>query len=276
MRVLVAYDGSDSSDQAVDLVASIAWPAASEMRIVTAHPLMFPTSGPGEIVDASSVQAIFEAERSEAERLATSARRRLERPGLVAVSEVTAGRPASLILEAAERFKADLVVVGSRGRGPFTSALLGSVSEELVDHAPCPVLVTRGSTLRRILLADDGSPDTRSAAALVAGWPILRDSQFRVVTVAETRSEAGSPLEVAERIARASADRLRGAGLAADTEIRQGDPAEAIVAAAGAWPADVIVIGTRGQTGLTRLLHGSVARKVLLHAGCSVLIERER
>lgn len=272
MRVLVAYDGSDSADQAIDLVTGVAWPATSEVRIVTAYQLVFP----GEIVDGGLVEEIFEDERAEAERLSSSAHRRVERPGLVTRSEVIAGRPASVILEVARAFAADLLVVGSRGRGPFTSALLGSVSEELVDHARCPVLVTRGSSLRRVLLADDGSPDARSAAALVAGWPILRESQFRVVTVAETRSEAGSPLEVAERIAQASADRLRGAGLAADTEVRQGDPAEAIVAAAGAWPADLIVIGTRGQTGLTRLLHGSVARKVLLHAGCSVLIERER
>jgi hypothetical protein len=97
IRVLVAYDGSDSSDQAVELVASVSWPAASEVRVVTAHPLMFPTSGPGEIVDAGSVQAIFDAERSEAERLATSAQRGVERPGLVAVSDercqAHSGRP---------------------------------------------------------------------------------------------------------------------------------------------------------------------------------------
>lgn len=296
MRVLVAYDGSESADQAIDLVAGVAWPPASEVRIVTAHQLILP----GEIVDAGLMEEIIEAEQGEAERLATRAHRRVERPGLVAVSEVTAGRPASVIHEAAERFGADLLVVGSRGLGPFTSALLGSVSEELVDHAPCPVLVARGLSLGRILLADDGSRDAGAAAALLTGWPILRDSQVRVVTVAETGGQAGSPApatagsgtmesaapnarrlvgsgrEVAEQIAQATADRLRGAGFVVDTEVRQGDPAEAIIAASHAWPADLIAIGSRGQTGLARLLRGSVARKVLLHAGCSVLIERER
>jgi nucleotide-binding universal stress UspA family protein len=68
--------------------------------------------------------------------------------------------------------------------------------------------------------------------------------------------------------------RLRRAGLEADAEVREGDPAHEIVLSARHHGAGLVVVGTRGQTGLRRLILGSVARKVLLHAPCSVLIVR--
>jgi nucleotide-binding universal stress UspA family protein len=291
MRVLVGYDGSESADQAVALVAGLAWPAGSEVLIVTACGSIFATYAFGEVVDAVSLQAIFDAQQEEAERTAAAARQRIARPGLNVTSEVAFGRPASAILEVADRFHPDLLVVGSRGLGPLTSALLGSVSEELVDHARCPVLVARGTELRRVVLADDGSPDALAASTLLLRWPIFRGCEVRVVSVAEipdlrkTSTEpagtaaqrvAQGALATADELARTTADRLSRAALSADTRVQRGDPAVEILAVAGDWSADLIVIGTRGQTGLTRLLHGSVARKILEHARCSVLVERGR
>ena len=73
----------------------------------------------------------------------------------------------------------------------------------------------------------------------------------------------------------AAATRLHAAGFTVTPLIRQGDPAHEIVAEAKAREAGLIVVGTRGQTGLQRLILGSVARNVLLHAPCSVLVVRE-
>ena len=70
------------------------------------------------------------------------------------------------------------------------------------------------------------------------------------------------------------ARRLQEAGLKAVAARRDGDPAEQIVKAAAAWPADLVLVGTHGRTGLERLLMGSVARNVTLHAHCSVLVAR--
>jgi nucleotide-binding universal stress UspA family protein len=72
----------------------------------------------------------------------------------------------------------------------------------------------------------------------------------------------------------AAASRLHAAGFAVTSVVGQGDPAHEIVAEAKAREAGLIVVGTRGQTGLQRLILGSVARNVLLHAPCSVLIVR--
>jgi nucleotide-binding universal stress UspA family protein len=77
-------------------------------------------------------------------------------------------------------------------------------------------------------------------------------------------------------MARDMVHRLQEAGLEAVPERRDGDPAEQIVRAAESWEADLVVMGNHGRTGLRRLLMGSVARNVLLHAPCSVLIVREQ
>lgn len=291
MRMLVGYDGSASADQALALVAGLAWPAPSECRIVVACGMQIETYAPNMVADAATLQTIYDGQQEQAEQLATAASERIARPGLAATWEVGFGWPANTILNVADRFDPDLLVVGSRGLGPFTSALLGSVSEELVDHAPCPVLVARGTELRRVVLAEDGSPDAQAASTLLLRWPIFRGCEVRVVSVAEipdlrktTTEPAGAAVQrvaqkalaTADEVARTTADRLSRAGLSADTSVRQGDPTAEILAAAGDWSADLIIIGTRGQTGLTRLLHGSVARTILEHARCSVLIERRR
>lgn len=187
---------------------------------------------------------------------------------------------------------ADLVIVGSRGHGAIESMLLGSVSAEVVDHATVPVLVARKSTLGRIVLAWDGSDSARGAAEAVRTWPVFRGASVRVVSVADLEipwwtgfPATGSPeivpmyVEAAEasrtthaELARAMAERLREAGLEATGETPEGDAATAIVKAAG--EADLVVVGSHGWAGLRRLFLGSVARNVLHHAPCSVLVVR--
>jgi len=272
-------------------VAGVPWPPASECRVVVACAVPFMTYAPGMTADAATLQLVYDAQQAEAKRLATAACERIARPDLVSTSTVTFGRLASTILDVADQFAPNLLVVGSRGLGPLTSALLGSVSEELVDHAACAVLVARGAVVRRVVLAEDGSPDARAAGTLLLRWPMFDGCEIRVVSVAETperhapgataagnaaRQVAQEVLATAHDRAQGTADRLTQARLRADTAVRQGDPAAEILAEAVDWSADLILIGTRGQTGLTRVLHGSVARKLLEHARCSVLVERQR
>lgn len=203
------------------------------------------------------------------------------------------GRAATVIVEEARSMPADLIVVGHRGHGRWESMLLGSVSAEVVDHAPCPVLVARDERLGPILFADDGSPSARHAEAVLARWPLFAGLPVTVLTV-QASGAGGSAglaplvpeamaqyLESTEMLAHdrraendAATARLRAAGFEATSRVRLGDPAHEIVAEARAGEAGLIVIGTRGRTGLQRLVLGSVARNVLLHAPCSVLIVR--
>ena len=83
---------------------------------------------------------------------------------------VVRGRASSAIVEAAADMAADLIVLGSRGHGPIASMLLGSVSAEVVERAGCSVLVARGSSASRVLVATDGSPCAELIPDVMATW----------------------------------------------------------------------------------------------------------
>lgn len=296
MRVLVAIDGSAPSGLAVDLVADAAWPAGTQIVVaqaVDSGAALF--GGPWPALAVVQAESIERELRAEAERTVREAGRRLARPGLDVDATVLEGRPATAIVDRARAMKAALVVVGSRGHGTIESMLLGSVTAEVIDHAPVPVLVARGRRIENVVLAWDGSTCASRAAALLRTWPVFAGSKVRVVSVADFGipwwaglPEPGSPelmgvyLDAADasrrehdQLAREMMADLRAAGLSADSERREGDAAAEILAAAKASDADLIVMGTHGRTGLARLVVGSVARNVLQHATCSVLVLRD-
>jgi nucleotide-binding universal stress UspA family protein len=297
MRILLATDGSRAADQARDLVAALPWREGGRVRIVSVAPTRADLLGVPWVVDVQPDADRIEDESLQVHRdaLDTAEREiRSARADLVIEPILVRGRAGSAIVEEARSMPADLIVVGHRGHGRWESMLLGSVSSEVVDHAPCPVLVARDERLGPILFADDGSPSARLAEAVLTSWPIFSGLPLTVLTVVEEHG-SGSPalapllypvamaqyIESAHEVERsrsaenaAVASRLHTAGFAVTPLIRQGDPAHEIVAEAKAREAGLIVVGTRGQTGLQRLILGSVARNVLLHAPCSVLIVR--
>ncbi len=138
-RILVATDGSSDAERAVDFAAALAKDTGSAFFIVTV----------GSDVSSPDVQALARAEGGLGEALELlsnqileKARHRAQRKGLAQMdSHVAWGDPAASILEAAQAVKADIIVVGRRGRGRLTGLLLGSVSQKLVSLAPCPVIV---------------------------------------------------------------------------------------------------------------------------------------
>lgn len=298
MRILLAVDGSRSADRARDLVAALPWREGGRVRIVSIAPTRGDLLGVPRWIDAPADADELEDEvlRIHRDALDTAEREiRCARSDLVIEPVLIRGRAASVIVDQAREMDADLVVVGHRGMGRWESMLLGSVSSEVVDHAPCPVLVARDDQLGPVILADDGSPHARTAECVVTGWPLFVGLPITVVTVSEdgfpyaaavapllyTDTMAGySESLEAERRSRkaeceAAATRLQAAGFQATAEVREGDVAHQIIACAREREAGVIVVGTRGQTGLRRLILGSVARNVLLHAPCSVLVVRE-
>jgi nucleotide-binding universal stress UspA family protein len=294
MRILFATDGSIHADTAVELLRGISWPDGSTIRVVSVMPRSFDLAAV-TWATASSESATREPDerRRHHEDLLDAAVRNLSRPRLIVERFLLWGRPASSIVEEAAAWGADLVVVGHRGRGTMASMLLGSVSAEVVDHAPCPVLVVRRPTLRSVLFATDGSPSATHAEELLASWPIFAGRPLRVVAVAETGypwtfgTEAdgltGGSTEMslestrADRrlVAEATVGRMTEAGRMAAWEVLEGSPATAIVAALEEHGDDLVVIGSRGHAGLARLLTGSVARNVLIHAPTNVLIVRQ-
>ncbi|HSK51613.1 MAG TPA: universal stress protein [Clostridia bacterium] len=298
MRILLATDGSRPADLARELVAAMPWPRGTHIRVVSVVP---------KGADVTARWSEETANLPDVDRLADPAVRThvvalesaerdlaLAHPDAVIERFLLRGRAASSIVQEARDFEADLVVVGHRGHGPIETMLLGSVSAEVVDHAPCPVLVARGSAPGPIGLAEDGSPSGMTAAAVLTRLPFPKTAPITVLTVTDTGfpfASSGAPglydqaiesyvrslddaRAQAKQIAATSAKRLEEAGYRATAFVRDGDPAHEIVEFAKEHRIGLLVLGTRGHTGLRRLLLGSVARNVLLHAPCSVLIIR--
>ena len=115
----------------------------------------------------------------------TNAARSLRSADRMVEGIVLRGRPAIVLVDEASRFGADLLMAGSRGHGTISSLLLGSVSAEVVDHAPYPVLVSRTPSISRVILATDGSVPSAAAETLLSTWSIFERLPIHVVSVAD-------------------------------------------------------------------------------------------
>jgi nucleotide-binding universal stress UspA family protein len=289
MRIVLGLDGSDASLTALDLVKVTNWPANTTIRLVRAFELPtdetarapFPSDADG---DDDRHPTLFDALQGLSEPL--------RRQGYATETVVARGRPADVLLAEAAELSADLIVVGNRGLGVSASARLGSVSATLVDHAACPVLVVRAPLISRILIATDGSQSAEAIPAVIAAWDVFREVPIDVLCVAPpTRQREGAaflpgvmglnPLSDASHevgrhrvMADEMASRLVASGWRAASSVRNGEPAREIETAAADLGADLIITGSRGLSGLQRLLMGSVAHHVLLHSRSSVLVMR--
>ena len=293
MRILLALDGSHGAQIAHALAGCLPWPDPSHIDVVrVVEPLFDMFVMPAVEYDGSMEDLLGTAE---VQRELDAVVADLATAACTVTTHVVVGRPATIIVEMAERLGSELIVMGSRGRGPIGSMVLGSVSAEVADHAPCPVLVARTPACRHAMVALDGTPFTDRIVDTVAASPYLHDSQIDVMTVAPSSSPGagvvlsgayGMPItwyeesveaarESLEQVASTAAERLRGSGFEATWMIHEGDPAATIIEVAQRTGVDLIVVGTHGRTGITRLLLGSVARNVLLHAHASVLVLRE-
>lgn len=295
MRVMLAFDGSAGAEAARDLVAHLRWPARTAITLVAAlerGPTLFGVPEYAVVAEDSREASAMMLADLQATLQAAAAP--LNAPGRLIDTRVVRGRPASALLEEAKALQPDLIVIGSRGHGPLATVLLGSVSTEIVDHAPCPVLVARRPTAHRLVIGVDGSESSQRAVATLSAWPIFAGLPARVVGVSE-RSPGWTALstafypgmaETAEssrearrsqaaQITERACEDLSRVGLIATSELREGDPAEELIRAATEDDADLIVVGSRGLSALSRLALGSVARKVLLHTPVSVLVVRE-
>jgi nucleotide-binding universal stress UspA family protein len=141
---IVGVDGSEAAGAALDVAAREATLHGAQVRVVTVWqmPVSAYAVGGGVVFDDETLEAL----RDEAQHVADDAVARVRQlaPSLDCTAEVLNGQPAEELLQSSA--DADLVVIGSRGLGGFKRLMLGSVSDQVVHHATCPVLVVHSGT----------------------------------------------------------------------------------------------------------------------------------
>lgn len=146
MKVLLAVDGSNCSDNAVDHVLSRPWPTGSEIRVLSVVKSVWQVA-PERWMGAQDFYAqLARIEHESAEATVKSAVEKLKAGAdgsLKITSCVIEGSPIHVIVDESEEFKAELIIVGSHGYGTWNRLLLGSVSQGVSSHASCSVQIVR-------------------------------------------------------------------------------------------------------------------------------------
>jgi nucleotide-binding universal stress UspA family protein len=145
MKILLAIDDSAFSEAAIQALIAQAPPKSSEVRmlhVIEPLPAIYGGSEWGYVMDW---QAVTREQRKQAEALMTRAAQTLRDAGFQFTTAVEEGTPKAVILDAAAKWPADLIMIGSHGRRAVERFLLGSVSEAVARHAPCSVQIVRAA-----------------------------------------------------------------------------------------------------------------------------------
>lgn len=145
MKILIATDGSEYSAAAIDEVCQKVFKPRDEIKIISVvEPLTHIIGAPFGVVD-EYYHELMNGSRRQADEFIKQAETQIKRvlPNANLSGEVLYGSPAQAVVEKAEKWGADLIAVGSHGRGFWARAMLGSVSSGVLSHAPCSVLIVR-------------------------------------------------------------------------------------------------------------------------------------
>ncbi|MBB5156036.1 universal stress protein [Saccharopolyspora phatthalungensis] len=263
--VVAGVDGSDQSLRAALWAAdeAVHRQAALDLVIVVDEPARTPEAG-------KMVQKA-------AERCSNTS------PALAITEEVVVGHPVEELVRRSRQ--ARMIVVGSRGRGGFSTALLGSVSTAVAMHAECPVIVVRGedATTGPVVVGVDDSPASQAALQFAFAAAAQRKTELVAMQVWHEKGLLAAAVPAADRdqiqsrIERSLSKQV--ARLTkAHTDVRihtlaqRGHPVAALADASR--DAQLLVVGHRGGGGFSGLFLGSVAAGILHYAPCPVAVVR--
>ena len=286
--VLIGTSLGAESDAVVRAGLAVARAAKAQVHLIHAAPAQHPLGRYPEGAVLLEIQGEIDARE-------TALHQQIERLGIqpdeLAGADVHTGAPYRILVEAARKLRAGLIVIGATGTGPVGAELLGSTAERVLRKAVVPVLVVRGELavpLHRVLAPVDLS--TLSADAFHCGLGVLcpiaaPDLQVKTLyavglleTLAFRKDES---FEAAARHAESSAkEELRRFVLEnrpeipvrLETAVVRGEARQEILDELKGCPADLVLLGTHGRGGLDRLVLGSVAATIARKAPCSVLM----
>lgn len=310
-KILIAYDGSACADAAIDDLCRAGLPNNLEALVMSVAEVWLPPPPPSSLEileEAREIQVPADLKRfytkhshaaQEVFALADNARQRVQFtfPGWNVTATAVCGTPSWELINQADEWKPDLIVVGSHGRSGLGRLMLGSVSQRVLAEAKCSVRVARGRVDEpglpvRILIGLDGSVPSENAVREVGRrcWP--RGTEVKLVVVEDplTPTFVGKLIPaVAEVVAESNREDRRwidaelakcnrlldDRGLQVTTLIREGEPKRELLKVAEEWRADCIFLGAIGFSNrLERFVLGSVSAAVAARAHCSVEVVR--
>ena len=314
MKILIAYDASESADTAIEGLVRAGLPSRNvEALVISVAEVWLPPPAHNEVLDDTfplQIPAGLKHAReraagmiAEAEEVAQRGRKRVEQtlPEWKVTHEVKNGSPAFELLNHAEQYQPQLIVVGSHGHTALGRFVLGSVSQKVLTEALCSVRIGRptpgvGASAQRILVGVDGSPGSTAAVREVGRRSWTPGSEVRVVVAQDLMKTFPASLLIppvkkfvdetnreehtaAEAIAADAVKILRASlsdGVTVSVVIDSGDPKEVLVRLAEKFGADCIFTGATGFSNrVERFILGSVSAAVAARAHCAVEVVRE-
>lgn len=304
MKILLSTDGSACAQAAIDVLLRLPLPPGVEVILlnVIEKEFLYKSADKNGLSDeqhellAQTRQLLQE----EAEGFLAAAAVRLEAGGLHCLTRIASGHPAREIMRAAKKMEADLVIVGSHGWTGVKRFLLGSVSDQVLRHAPCSVLIARSGQADaaeapaeeqpalRLLLAYDDSGPAKRALAFTSSLRLREQDELTILSVLplitryrqdikqrlswvwkEKKKHAEKALEQIRHQFKWSTSNLT-------TELREAeDVSHEILDMAAEKHCDLIILGDKGKGAVEKFLLGSVAPRIAHHALCSVLAVRK-
>jgi len=267
-RLLVCTDGSEESEGAVSQALALGRACGSRvyvlqvLEIIPEFEAVAPELRVRLVAEVRGQLAAIEARGREL--------------GVAAETRVRHGIAVhGTILAEAEDIRPQLILMGRYGRTGLARLLMGSVTARVIGFSPVNVLVVpRGAAVAfgKILVAADGSPDSATAFREALAMAQRAGGQLLAVCVAR---EEGEFIE-AQKVIQQLVDAANREGMSLQGSVPAGQqPDDAIVQTALRNNVDLIVMGSRGRTGLARLLMGSVTERVIGQAPCPVLVVKK-
>jgi len=287
-RILVPTDFSAASDRAISLARDLAGRFDAEI-----HPLHVRELTLDPLVERAMLDEVERVLQPGADRAERSLQEIAETGGgLKWVPHVEHGASiADAILDSIAEYGCDLVIIGTHGRRPFTEFLMGSVARRVVRLSQVPVISTHAEVNgrfppRKILVAYDSSEDSLEAVRFAREWSVAFGARVVLLHVVENvvypgfyavEAVGGAYVDNLESDCRAALERAASeflSGVDAECVVVHDNAARGITGYAGDHGCDLVVLATRGLSGIEHILMGSVAVRVVRTATVPVLTVR--
>jgi len=292
MKILFATDGSDASEKAATFLSKFRLTADDQITIIHAISWL-PVMSEWEYI-YDNLKSVKE---EVAPRILESASNIIKTSKAHITTLSVDDNPDRAIVDKANELHVDLIVLGTQGMRGITSRIVGSVTRSVAIRSAKPVLAVQSRAKEvagkmKIVFATDGSPNSGAVRNVLLSLPFPDDTEVIIVSVMPSAyldiperfsievnnkmkkivadikekesAEAGAVLDDA-------AQKLHAKFSHVEKIVRAGDPPAEILSVADECNADIIAIGSSGMRGIKGMI-GSVARYILNHATCSVLI----